>query len=147
MSFLRAMKISASGLSAERVRMNVISENLANVNTTRVEGRQGPYRRKDVVFQSRGSGVSFDNLARGAFDPEVKAVSVQDVVEDPTPPKKVYDPGHPDADDKGYVPLPNISVMAEMVNMITSTRSFEANATVLNATKSMATEALRIGKS
>lgn len=146
MSFLEGLKISSSGLAAERVRMNVISSNLANANTTRTEDGTGPYKRKDVVFTARGSGTSFDNLMRQAFDPELKEVKVDGIVEDQKAPKRVYNPGHPDADQEGYVAMPNISVMEEMVNMITSTRSFEANTTALNATKSMAMTAISIGR-
>ena len=146
MSFLQGLKISSSGLAAERVRMNVISTNLANANTTRVEGQEGPYKRKDVVFTARNTGVSFDNLMRQAFDPDLKEVKVDGIIEDKKAPKMIYNPGHPDANKEGYVAMPNISVMEEMVNMITSTRAFEANTTALNSTKSMAMTAITIGR-
>lgn len=147
MSFLTGLKVSSSGLSAERVRMNVISENLANANVTRNEkGEIDPYKRKDVVFSARNAGQSFDNLMRQAFDPNVKEVKVDGIVQDSRAPKKVYNPGHPDADKDGNVLLPNISVMEEMVNLITSTRAFEANTTALNATKQMAQTAITIGR-
>ena len=146
MSFLQGLKISSSGLAAERVRMNVISTNLANANTTRVEGQEGPYKRKDVVFTARNTGVTFDNLMRQAFDPDLKEVKVDGIIEDKKAPKMVYNPGHPDANKDGYVAMPNISVMEEMVNMITSTRAFEANTTALNSTKSMAMTAITIGR-
>jgi flagellar basal-body rod protein FlgC len=146
MSFLQGLRISSSGLAAERVRMNVISENLANANTTKVEGEEGPYKRKDVVFTARNSGLNFDNLMRQAMDPNLKEVKVDGIVEDKKAPKQVYNPGHPHANAEGYVAMPNISVMEEMVNMITSTRAFEANTTALNATKSMAMTAITIGR-
>ncbi|NBO38625.1 flagellar basal body rod protein FlgC [bacterium] len=146
MSFLEGLKISSSALAAERVRMNVISSNLANANTTRTEDGSGPYKRKDVVFTARDAGVTFDNLMRQAFDPNLKEVKVDGVVEDQKPPKMVYNPGHPDANKDGMVAMPNISVMEEMVNMITSNRAFEANTTALNATKQMANTAINIGR-
>lgn len=145
MGFLDGLKISASALSAERVRMNVISSNLANANTTRTE-EGGPYRRKDVVFTAKDSGLEFDSLMRAALDPNLKEVSVNGIVEDQKAPKMVYNPNHPDANEKGYVAVPNISVMEEMVNMITSNRSFESNTQAIQATKSMATTAIGIGK-
>ena len=146
MSFLQGLRISSSGLAAERIRMNVISENLANANTTKVEGQEGPYKRKDVVFTARDSGVVFKDLMRQAMDPNLKEVKVDSIVEDKKAPKLVYNPGHPEANKEGYVAMPNISVMEEMVNMITATRAFEANTTALNATKSMAMTAITIGR-
>ncbi len=145
MGFLDGLKISSSALTAERIRMNVISSNLANANTTRTE-EGGPYKRKDVLFSARNSGIEFDSLMRTAFDPALKEVNVDGIVEDQKAPKMVYNPNHPDADAKGYVAMPNISVMEEMVNMITSNRSFESNTQAIQATKSMATTAIGIGK-
>ncbi|MES2615670.1 MAG: flagellar basal body rod protein FlgC [Bdellovibrionota bacterium] len=143
---LEGLEISSSGLSAERIRMNVISSNLANANTTRTE-EGGPYKRKDVVFSARSSGVSFDNLMRLAFDNNLKAVNVDGIVEDKKPAKMVFNPNHPDANDQGYVAMPNISVMEEMVNMITANRNFESDTQAIQATKSMATTAISIGRS
>lgn len=145
MSFIEGLKISASGLSAERIRMNVISSNLANANTSRTE-EGGPYKRKDVLFTARNSGLSFDNLMRLAFDPNLKEVKVDGITEDRRAPRLLYNPNHPDANENGYVAMPNISVMEEMVNMITSNRSFESNTQAINATKSMATTAIGIGR-
>lgn len=145
MSFLQGLKISSSGLSAERVRMNVISSNLANANTTRTEDG-GPYKRKDVLFTARDSGEPFSQLLRQAFDPNLKEVKVSGIIEDSRAPKMIFNPSHPDANEEGMVAMPNISVMEEMVNLITSTRSFEANATALNETKSMAMTAITIGR-
>lgn len=146
MGFLDTLKISSSGLAAERIRMNTISRNIANANTTRVEGQEGPYKRQDVVFTATNTGNEFDDLMRQAFDPGIKEVKVTNIVEDQRAPKMVYNPGHPDADKNGNVAMPNISVMEEMVNLITSNRSFEANTTALNATKSMASTAINIGR-
>lgn len=147
MSFLTGLKIGASGLSAERVRMNVISSNIANVNTTRTDDADGgPYKRKDVLYSATNAGLTFDDLARQAFDPDVKEVKVVGVVSDQKPPKMVYNPNHPDANEQGYVAMPNISVMEEMVNLITSSRAFEANATSIDAIKSMANTAINIGR-
>ncbi|BBH52455.1 MULTISPECIES: flagellar basal body rod protein FlgC [Fluviispira] len=145
MSFLEGLKISASGLSAERIRMNVISSNIANANTSRTE-EGGPYKRKDVLFTARNSGLSFDNLMRLAFDPNLKEVKVDGITEDRRAPRLVFNPNHPDANENGYVSMPNISIMEEMVNMITSNRAFESNTQAINATKSMATTAISIGK-
>ncbi len=142
MGFLDSFKVAASGLSAERLRINVISSNIANINTTRTpEG--GPYKRKDVVFEAVPlEKKSFDN----ALDRSMESVEVQvkKIVEDPRPPIMKYDPGHPDADENGYVKYPNINIMEEMVNLINASRSYEANVTTMKATKSMAMKALDI---
>jgi len=125
--------VSASGLAAQRRRLEVIAENLANAETTRTaEGR--PYRRKQVIFSE-----ALDAAAEGG-------VEVEEISEDLSPGKRVYQPGHPDANDEGYVELPNVSVMQEMVDMIGATRAYEANVTALNATKSMIRRALDIGR-
>jgi flagellar basal-body rod protein FlgC len=139
--------ISASALTAERLRMDVISNNIANANTTRtIEG--GPYVRQRVVFAPR-----FD--ATPAFAPLLPTmtpdglpvgVRVTSIQRDPAPPKMVYDPGHPDANAEGYVAMPNVNVVNEMVDMISATRAYDANITAFNATKSMALQALTIGK-
>jgi len=142
---LEGLQISSSGLSAERIRMNVISSNLANANTTRTD-EGGPYKRKDVVFTARNSGVNFDHLMRDALDPNLKEVKVDGIVEDRKPPKMVFNPNHPDANEQGYVAMPNISVMEEMVNMITANRNFESDTQAIQATKSMATTAISIGR-
>lgn len=141
MDFFTSMDISASALAAERTRMNLISSNLANVNSTRTaEG--GPYRRKDAVFTatplkeagSFGAALSRANDAR--------SVQVTQVNDDPRPPRLQYEPGHPDADPNGYVAYPNINVVEEMADMITASRSYEANITATNAAKSMALKTL-----
>ena len=145
MGFLKGLQISSSALSAERVRLNVLSSNIANANVTKTD-EGGPYKRKDVIFTAVGTGEKFDNLMRQAFDSELKEVTVTGIAEDKTPGKRVFNPEHPHADQDGYVTMPNVSVMEEMVNIITSTRSFEANTTAINSTKSMAETALKIGR-
>lgn len=146
MSFFNSINISASGLTAERLRMDVISKNIANVNTTRTANGT-PYRRQVVVFQEGEKQAPFSQYLNDAskqfMGSGVKAVAI---AEDQTPFKMVYDPGHPDADEKGYVKMPNVDIMTEMVNMISSSRAYEANVTAINSTKSMAMKALEIGK-
>jgi flagellar basal-body rod protein FlgC len=144
MSFFKAMNISSSGLAAQRVRMNVLSSNLANANTTRTpEG--GPYKREDVVFSA--TNVSdFENLLDEDWGTELKKVQVVDIHKDTKAPRMVLDPSHPDANAEGYVAMPNIQTMTEMVNMIAATRAFEANTTALNSAKSMANTAIEIGR-
>lgn len=145
MGFFGSLDIGASGLTAQRVRMDIISQNIANVNTTRTEDGT-PYRRKDVLFEERTG--SFSDALAAASDKlsNGQGVRVTNIVEDTSEFKKVYDPGHPDADEDGYVNMPNVDVVTEMVNMISATRSYEANVTSINATKSMAMKALEIGK-
>jgi len=149
MGMFDSMHISASGLGAERVRMDVIAQNLANVNTTRGADGQA-YRRQEVVFQaiesSAGtSGVSGTGSARGSDrDAPGGGVEVVGVVADQSELRQVYDPSHPDANDDGYVALPNVNPVTEMVDMMTATRAYEANVTAMNAAKSMALKALDI---
>ena len=133
MDLFTAMDISASGLRAQRTRMNVISSNLANAQTTRTnEG--GPYKRRDVIFKET------------SFEGQLASVEVDGIVTDPTPGKQIYDPGNPDADDSGYVTMPNVNMMEEMVNMINATRAFEANSIAVKSQKDMALKALTIGR-
>ena len=145
MDFFDALHVSASGLSAQRLRMNLISGNLANMNTTRTTDG-GPYRRKDPVFAAQAPAASFRQMLRNRQKEMVKEVAVIDIVEDSRQPIRKHDPTHPDADDDGYVALPNINVMEEMVNMISATRSYEANVTAVKAAKDMALKALEIGR-
>lgn len=145
MSFFDALQTSSSGLSAQRLRMNLISGNLANINTTRTaEG--GPYRRKDAVFAAKGPGRSFRSHLNDQYAGLSADVKVLGIVEDNSQPLRKFDPEHPDADPDGYVALPNINVMEEMVNMISATRSYEANVAAIKASKAMALKALEIGK-
>ncbi len=145
MDFIDALTTSGSGLTAQRLRMNLISQNLANINTTRTaEG--GPYRRKDVVFGSSPIQENFLDVLKGEMVMKPSNVRVMGIVDDPRNPKLVYDPEHPDANEKGYVAMPNINLMEEMVNMLSATRSYEANVTATKATKDMALKALEIGQ-
>ena len=145
MDFFDALHISSSGLAAQRLRMNLISSNLANVNTTKTE-EGGPYKRKDAVFAATPVADTFQNELSSQFNDKISEVSVVNVIDDPRPFKLKYDPEHPDADEKGYVELPNINAIEEMVNMISATRSYEANVAAINATKKMALKALDIGR-
>jgi len=145
MNFIDALHISASGLTSQRLRMNVVSSNIANSHTTRTpEG--GPYKRKDVVFSSHPVRNSFQDMMNSQISDKLSEVRVVDIIDDPGPPVLKYDPQHPDADAKGFVRLPNINMIKEMVNMMSATRSYEANVTAVKATKNMAQKALEIGK-
>jgi flagellar basal-body rod protein FlgC len=144
MGLFSGIDASASGLTAERLRMDVISNNIANVNTTRTaEG--GPYRRQLVVFSPRSDGGAFGQIFSQQMDAG-DGVRVAGIVKDNSPLREVYDPSHPDANSKGYVEMPNVNVVSEMVDMITATRAYEANVTAINSAKSMAAKALEIGK-
>lgn len=148
MGIFNAFAISASGLTAERLRMDVISNNIANVNTTRtVEG--GPFSRQRVVFEPRGEKAN--SMFPYVFDRtkqtnQFQGVKVTGIINDQTPPRLMYDPGHPDANKEGYVAMPNVNIVKEMVDMITATRAYEANVTSINSAKTMAAKALEIGK-
>ena len=143
MDFFNSIQTSASGLSAQRLRMNLISGNLANVNTTRTRNG-GPYRRKEAVFAAQPMNSEFNKMLTERLKSQTAGVRVDRIYEDPNPPLMKYDPSHPHADDKGYVAMPNINPMEEMVNMISATRGFEANVTALKAAKEMALKALEI---
>jgi len=145
MDFETSMKISASGLSAQRTWMNVISANLANVNTTRTESGK-PYERQTTIVEAVDADNHFDRVLDGIVQEELQAVLVAGVVPDGREFKQVYDPGHPDANDKGVVSMPNISAVEEMANMVMASRSYEANLAALNNAKHMALKALEIGK-
>ena len=145
MNFLDALKTSASGLSAQRLRMNLISSNLANVNTP--QAKEGhAYQRKDAVFAAQNGQSKFGKALDQRLHPGVSGVQVVAIRDDNRPPILKYDPQHPDANDEGYIALPNINVVEEMVNMISATRSYEANVTAVKATKDMASDALEIGR-
>ncbi|PID40401.1 MAG: flagellar basal body rod protein FlgC [Proteobacteria bacterium] len=145
MNFLDNLAVSSSGLSAQRLRMNLISSNLANINTTRTETGE-PYKRKDVLFEAVQEN-GFKNALDEQLETPVNGVKVAQVIEDEKPFILKYDPGHPDADADGYIQLPNVNIVEEMVNMISASRSFEANATAVRTTKDMAGMALDIGNS
>ena len=129
--------ISSSALEAHRKRMNTIASNLANIHTTRTE-EGGPYKRKDVIFSPSPMEGTDGEVASG--------VEVSGIYVDPSPPNVIYEPGHPDADENGFVAMPAINSIEEMVNMMTAVRAYEANVTVFNISKSMILKALEIGR-
>ena len=144
MDFLTGMRVSSSGMSANRLRMNTISSNIANINTTRTpEG--GPYRRKDVVFESMPEAKNFGEILTGSKR-DIQRVQVTDINVDRGAPRMKYEPDHPDANEEGYVAYPNINLMEEMTNMIQATRAYDANISAMNASKDMAMSALEIGR-
>jgi flagellar basal-body rod protein FlgC len=139
-----SLAVSASALRAERMRLDVIATNLANAQTTRTpEG--GPYKRRHVIFEAQQLGSPFGETiaALGAEDPR-QGVQVTGVVDDPTPPRMVFDPGHPDADKQGYVAYPNVNPVLEMVDLMTATRAYEANVQAVTAGRRMDDAALSI---
>lgn len=147
MSIFNSFNINASGMTAERYRMDVIAENVANVNTTRTADGT-PYRRKVVTFQEKNATpASFHSyLGRASEQYTGQGVKVSKVTEDDwTQMKQVYDPSHPDADENGYVTYPNVNIVTEMTNLIDSSRAFEANATAFNASKAIALKGLEMG--
>lgn len=145
MSAFGAMDISASGMTAQRLRTDIIAQNIANVNSTR-DGNGDVYRRRTVVFEEKPSN-SFKNYLSVASGSIGNGVKVSQIVEDTeTPMTMVYDPSHPDADEDGYVYYPNVNTVTEMTNLIDASRSYEANITAFNGTKSMILQALEIGK-
>lgn len=145
MSMMSGMNISASGMTAQRLRLDIISQNIANVNTTRDEDGN-VYRRKTVVFSEKDVTPFSDVLMKTAGSVG-SGVKVTEIAEDTdSEMRKVYDPSHPDADEDGYVTYPNVNVVQEMTDMIDATRSYEANVTAFNATKNMAMKGLEVGK-
>jgi flagellar basal-body rod protein FlgC len=141
MSLFGGLEISASALTAERLRMDVVAENLANAQTTRGADGQ-PYRRKEVVLQERAG--SFGASLSAAMNQRGGGVEVAGIAEDQTPLKRVYDPGHPDADDDGYVAMPNVDTVTEMVDLIGAQRAYEANVTAMQAAKQMFSRTLEL---
>lgn len=148
MSMFSAFNINASGMTAQRYRMDVISENVANATTTRTADGT-PYRRKVVTFAEKGGQTTFSStLNRERLGYTGNGVKVTSVKEDTwTEMNMVYDPSHPDADENGYVTYPNVNVVTEMTNLIDASRAYEANATAFTASKSMALKGLEIGRS
>lgn len=140
-----AFKITASALTAQRLRMDVISNNVANAETTRTEAG-GPYQRQQVVF---AAGQVDPGPAPAAASPSraPEGVRVDEILVDDTPGHRAYDPTHPDADEDGFVTYPNVNIATEMTDMLSATRSYEANVTVFNALKGMVSKALEIGRS
>jgi len=153
MGFFNSMNIAASGLTANRLRMDIISENIANVNTTRTADG-GPYRRKTVLFETMTDNDPFNLVFNNVFGtwgglqpaPQGMGVRVSQIVEDDTPGMLQFDPSHPDADEEGYVRMPNINIVEEMVNMISATRSYEANITAMQNFRTLTQRTLEIGQ-
>lgn len=145
MSMFESINISSSGLTAERLRMDIISKNIANANTTRTANGT-PYKRQVVTFKAAENNSFKSYLDKSKAKNVGQGVEVVSIKEDNSSFKRIYDPGHPDADKDGYVLMPNVNTVTEMVNMISATRSYEANVTALNASKSMMMKALEIGK-
>src|SRR5262245_65352138 len=143
MDFFTAMEVSASGLSAERTRMNVAASNLANASTTR-SADGGPYKRRDVGVEA--TQIDTHGAGDSRFAGAVRQVEVRQITQDSAPPRLEYDPGHPDADAKGYVAYPNINPVEEMVDMITASRAYEAGITTMSTAASTAERALGTGK-
>lgn len=137
------MRISSSGLSAERLRMDTIASNIANVETTRGENGE-PYRRKIAVFEENLNKVL--NSGTGKYEDDMLGVKAVGIKDDESPLRRVYDPSNPDADKDGYVSMPNVNILNEMADMISATRSYEANVNAIQTEKSMFSKALEIGK-
>lgn len=149
MKISNGFDISASALTAQRMRMDVISSNIANAETTRgsyVNGRFEPYKRKLVVLEPTQQSFSSHLASQMKGKDRMEGVRVARIQEDNTPNKLVYNPTHPDADENGYVHMPNVDVAKEMVDMISASRAYEANVTAINATKAMFVKALEIGR-
>lgn len=147
MAFLKAMNISASGLTAQRARLDTISENISNATTTRTENGE-PYRRRMVVFEPRSEN-SFQSIlrrtARGSGQVQ-EGVIISEIIEDESPLKTVYNPAHPDSDESGYVMMPNVDYLQETIDGMEASRAYDANVTAFNALKAMATKGLEVGK-
>ncbi|MBW1720693.1 MAG: flagellar basal body rod protein FlgC [Deltaproteobacteria bacterium] len=148
MDLMQAIERAASGMLAQRIRLNVISTNLANANTTRTEDGK-PYRRKTVIFETTPGvpGVeSFEKRLKSTLEARLSGVRVREIVPIGGEFKKIYDPSHPDADENGFVYLPNVNLVEEMVNMLDANRAYEANAAVIKAAKNMALKAIELGR-
>lgn len=153
MNFLNSIDVSASGLTAQRLRMDTIANNMANIETTRVENGTGPYRRQVVVFEARNAQKSLNRNFRNILQKKTESIGqgvrvkeIRQIQENERPLRRVYDPSHPDADEQGYVNYPNVNIVEEMTNMISATRAYEANAKVVEGSRSMAMRALNIGR-
>ncbi|KUG03586.1 flagellar basal-body rod protein flgc [hydrocarbon metagenome] len=151
MKFLNCIDVSASGLTAQRLRMDTIANNMANAETTRKADGSGPYKRQVVVFEAKESEYP-RSVFRGMLEKQytasgggVRVRAIQELDEKDAPFRMLYEPGHQDADENGYVKYPNVNVVEEMINMISSTKAYEANAKVIEASKNMAMRALDIG--
>jgi flagellar basal-body rod protein FlgC len=144
MDIFQTLQISSSALQAQQIRLNTISSNMANVETTRtLDG--GPYKKKTVIFQSMPINT-FDKHLSQSMKNAAQGVEVSEIITINSPPRKIYDPSHPDADVDGYVALPDINMLKEMADLMTATRAYEANVTTIKSAKRMAMKALEIGK-
>jgi flagellar basal-body rod protein FlgC len=141
MNLITALDVNATGLTAQRARVEVSSSNLANSQTTRTDDG-GPYRRKDVVFETS----SFKDTLGRVMDNDIEGVEVSQIVQDPRPFERRYAPGHPDADAEGYVLYPNVNALEEMANLMEASRSYEANLAAINIVKAMINRTLEIGR-
>lgn len=138
------LTISSTALTAEKTRIDIIAKNMANANTTRATGGL-PYRRQVPVFKEFGAS-SFEKMLKAKMNKStLKGVKITKIAEDPSPYKTVFDPGHPDADEKGYVRMPNVDIVKEMVDMISAQRAYDSNVTAINTVKAMMNRALDIG--
>ena len=143
MDLFATFKVASSALQAQRTRLNTISSNMANAETTSTpEG--GPYKKKSVYFES--TPIPFNGHLQNSIDKGVMGVKVTKILEDEKPPQRIYNPSHPDAGNDGYVEMPNVNVLKEMVDMMSATRSYEANTTTIQSAKRMALKALEIGR-
>ena len=152
MAFLSSMNIVASGMTAQQLRLDIVGENVTNSTTTRVEEGEGAYRRKMVVFEAETGRDGFRRAMARASSGMVPnnqvpgGVRVAQIVEDPSPMKLVYDPTHPDANEDGYVEMPNVDMVKEMTDAMAATRAYSANVTMMNTMKTVISEGLQIGK-
>ena len=145
MDFLSSLNISGSGLTAQKLRMDVISQNIANADVTRTEDGT-PYRRKMVVLGSINGNGTFRDALNNASAVKTGGVKVDSIVEDQSDLVPVYNPNHPDANEEGYVMMPNVNTAQEMIDMLSASRAYEASVTAFNATKTMLQKALEIGR-
>ena len=152
MAFLSSMNIVASGMTAQQLRLDVVGENVTNSTTTRVEEGEGAYRRKMVVFEAETGRDGFRRAMARASSGMVPnnqvpgGVRVAQIVDDPSPMKMVYDPSHPDANEDGYVEMPNVDMVKEIADAMAATQAFSSNVTMFNTMKTVVTDALQIGK-
>lgn len=145
MSIFNSINISASALTAEKTRIDIIAKNMANANSTRSTGGM-PYRRQMAIFEENKTTPFSEHLSKYSNKFDGKGVKISKIVEDDSPFKLKYEPGHPDADENGYVQMPNVDTIKEMVDLISAQRSYDANITAMNSSKSMLMKALEIGR-
>ena len=152
MGFMNTINIVGSGLTAQQLRLDIVAENVTNSQTTRVENGEGAYRRKMVVFEAKTGRDGFRRAMARASTGMVPAgqtaggVRVAQIVDDPSPMKLVYDPTHPDANEDGYVEMPNVDMVKEIADAMAATQAFTSNVTMFNTMKTVVTDALQIGK-